>query len=70
LAGGETLTTPVYAGVPGALPRDFKYIYDASLRGWPVRAIDAQHPIRGAFLDPRGSTTTASPATTLESTSM
>ena len=51
---GETLSTPVYGGVPGALPPGFDYVYNASLPGWPVSAINARHPIRGSFLDPRG----------------
>ena len=27
--------------------------YNDAFRGWPVRPLDRQHPIRGAFLDPR-----------------
>jgi hypothetical protein len=45
---------PVYAGVPGALPRGFHYRYRALSRGWPVQPRGVQHPIRGAFIDPRG----------------
>lgn len=45
---------PVYAGVPGAMPRGFVYRYNALSRGWPVRPRTVQHPIRGAFIDPRG----------------
>jgi hypothetical protein len=49
-----TPTTPVYGGVPGALPPHFAYVYDSTYRGWPVAPTHAQHPVRGAFLDPRG----------------
>ena len=49
-----TPTTPVYGGVPGALPPHFAYVYDSSYRGWPVAPTHVQHPVRGAFLDPRG----------------
>jgi len=45
---------PVYAGIPGALPSAFPYAYNALSRGWPVRPRSIQHPIRGAFIDPRG----------------
>jgi hypothetical protein len=44
----------VYAGIPGALPAGFNYRYNALSRGWPVRPRAVQHPIRGAFIDPRG----------------
>ena len=47
-------TSPVYGGVPGALPPHFAYVYDSSYRGWPVAPVHVQHPVRGAFLDPRG----------------
>jgi hypothetical protein len=49
-----TPTGPVYGGVPGALPPHFAYVYDSSYRGWPVAPTQVQHPVRGAFLDPRG----------------
>jgi hypothetical protein len=49
-----TPTTPVYGGVPGALPARFRYVYDSAWRGWPVSPLHAQHPVRGSFLDPRG----------------
>ena len=49
-----TPTGPVYGGVPGALPPHFAYAYDSSYRGWPVAPTHVQHPVRGAFLDPRG----------------
>jgi hypothetical protein len=49
-----TPTGPVYGGVPGALPPHFAYAYDSSFRGWPVAPTHVQHPVRGAFLDPRG----------------
>src|SRR5882762_3791504 len=39
--------------VPGALP-PAHYHYADAFRGWPVRPLHAQHPIRGSFLDPRG----------------
>jgi hypothetical protein len=45
---------PVYGGIPGALPPTFPYAYNALSRGWPVRPRSVQHPIRGAFIDPRG----------------
>ena len=53
-AFAPTPTGPVYGGVPGALPQHFVYVYDSSYRGWPVRPTHVQHPVRGAFLDPRG----------------
>jgi hypothetical protein len=49
-----TPTTPVYGGIPGALPPHFHYVYDSAARGWPIAPTHAQHPVRGAFLDPRG----------------
>ena len=49
-----TPTTPVYNGVPGALPPHFAYVYDSTYRGWPIAPTHVQHPVRGAFLDPRG----------------
>ena len=49
-----TPTTPIYGGVPGALPPHFTYVYDSGYRGWPVAPTHVQHPVRGAFLDPRG----------------
>lgn len=49
-----TPTTPIYGGVPGALPPHFAYVCDSGYRGWPVAPTHAQHPVRGAFLDPRG----------------
>ena len=45
---------PVFGGVAGALPPGFHYRYNDTYRGWPVRPLHAQHPIRGSFLDPRG----------------
>jgi hypothetical protein len=45
---------PIYAGVPGALPPTFTYRYNGLSPGWPVRPRSVQHPIRGAFIDPRG----------------
>jgi hypothetical protein len=45
---------PVYAGIPGALPSGFHYVYDRLSPGWPVAPRTQQHPIRGAFIDPRG----------------
>ena len=38
--------------VPGSLEAH-AYVYADSWRGWPVAPVDAQHPIRGSFLDPR-----------------
>ena len=38
-------------GIPGKL--DVEQIYNDAWRGWPVRPIRRQHPIRGSFLDPR-----------------
>ncbi len=49
-----TPNSPVYGGVPGALPPNFHYAYGDSYAGWPVAPVHAQHPIRGSFLDPRG----------------
>ena len=37
--------------IPGKL--DVAQIYNDSWRGWPVRPLRRQHPIRGSFLDPR-----------------
>ena len=51
----RTPTSPVFAGVPGALPPGFRYRYNDSFTGWPVRPVSVQHPVRGSFLDPRGS---------------
>ena len=45
---------PVYGGIPGALPRGLVYHYDILSRGWPVLPRTSQHPIRGSFIDPRG----------------
>lgn len=45
---------PVFDGIPGALPRGFVYRYTRLSAGWPVSPRDAQHPIRGSFIDPRG----------------
>ena len=45
---------PVYGGLPGALPATFHYVYGGRLRGWPVGPRSVQHPVRGSFLDPRG----------------
>ena len=47
-------TGPVYRGIPGALPPAFPYAYNALSPGWPVSPRSVQHPIRGAFIDPRG----------------
>ncbi|HEY5386582.1 MAG TPA: hypothetical protein VIL79_01635 [Thermoleophilia bacterium] len=47
-------TGPVYRGIPGALPPAFSYAYNALSPGWPVSPRSVQHPIRGAFIDPRG----------------
>jgi hypothetical protein len=49
-----TPTSPVYGGIPGALPPGFRYVYNDSYQGWPVNPQHAQHPVRGSFLDPRG----------------
>lgn len=45
---------PVFGGIPGALPPNFRFAYNGLSRGWPVRPRSVQHPIRGAFIDPRG----------------
>ena len=45
---------PVFDGIPGALPHGFVYHYGRLSRGWPVLPRNAQHPIRGSFIDPRG----------------
>jgi hypothetical protein len=49
-----TPTGPVSAGIPGALPAGFHYRYRGLSPGWPVQPRGVQHPIRGAFIDPRG----------------
>jgi hypothetical protein len=53
-AFAPTPTSPVYGGIPGALPPGFRYFYNGSYQGWPVNPQHAQHPVRGSFLDPRG----------------
>ena len=40
--------------IPGGLPRHFRFQYADRFHGWPVAPVHTQHPIRGAFLDPRG----------------
>jgi hypothetical protein len=45
---------PVYRAIPGALPPQFHYVYRTLSPGWPVAPRLVQHPIRGAFIDPRG----------------
>jgi hypothetical protein len=37
--------------IPGKL--DLVQVYNDTWRGWPVRPLHEQHPIRGSFLDPR-----------------
>lgn len=54
IAFAPTPTGPVYAGIPGALPSHFAYVYGDAYRGWPVNPTHSQHPVRGSFLDPRG----------------
>lgn len=49
-----TPSGPVFDGVPGALPHGFVYRYNQLSRGWPVLPRNVQHPIRGSFIDPRG----------------
>ena len=49
-----TPTSPVYGGIPGALPPNFHYVYNDGYQGWPVNPRQAEHPVRGSFLDPRG----------------
>lgn len=51
----RTPNGPVYGGTPGALPPSFSYRYNDAFVGWPVLPTGAQHPVRGSFLDPRGS---------------
>ena len=53
-AFAPTPTGPVYAGIPGALPLRFRYVYGDAYRGWPINPKHSQHPVRGSFLDPRG----------------
>jgi hypothetical protein len=53
-AFAPTPTSPVYGGIPGALPPGFRYAYNDRYQGWPVNPRHAQHPVRGSFLDPRG----------------
>ena len=54
LAFAPTPNSPVYHGIPGALPAGFHYVYADTYAGWPVAPVHAQHPVRGSFLDPRG----------------
>ena len=54
VAFAPTPTSPVYGGVPGALPPNFKYVYNDNYVGWPINPRHAEHPVRGSFLDPRG----------------
>ncbi len=49
-----TPTSPVYGGIPGALPPNFRYAYNDNYHGWPVAPTQGEHPVRGSFLDPRG----------------
>jgi hypothetical protein len=49
-----TPTSPIYGGVPGALPPGFRYVYNDTYTGWPIAPVHSQHPVRGSFLDPRG----------------
>jgi len=49
-----TPTSPVYGGIPGALPPNFHYVYNDGYRGWPINPTKVEHPVRGSFLDPRG----------------
>ncbi len=49
-----TPNTPVYNGIPGALPPNFHYVYNDNYHGWPINPKHDQHPVRGSFLDPRG----------------
>ena len=37
--------------IPGKL--DLVQVYNDTWKGWPVRPVHEQHPIRGSFLDPR-----------------
>lgn len=48
------VAAPAAAAPPGALPAGFAYSYGDAYRGWPVAPVNVQHPVRGAFLDPRG----------------
>ncbi len=49
-----TPTSPVYGGIPGALPPNFHYVYNDGYQGWPIGPTHVEHPVRGSFLDPRG----------------
>ena len=53
VAFAPTPTSPVYGGIPGALPPSFRYVYNDSYRAGR-QPQHAQHPVRGSFLDPRG----------------
>jgi hypothetical protein len=53
-SSAPTPISPVYGGIPGALPPGFAYVYNDVFRGWPVRPLSIEHPVRGSFLDPRG----------------
>jgi hypothetical protein len=39
--------------VPGALPHDYRFVYNDTYRGWPLWPRHEQHPLRGSFLEPR-----------------
>src|SRR5450756_1565518 len=54
VAFAPTPTSPVYGGIPGALPPNFHYVYKDSYHGWPINPKHSEHPVRGSFLDPRG----------------
>src|SRR5581483_4344676 len=49
-----TPVAPVFDGISGALPPSFVYRYNRLSPGWPVLPRYVQHPVRGAFIDPRG----------------
>ena len=53
-AFAPTPNGPIYAGIPGALPPQFHYVYSNAYLGWPISPKHSQHPVRGSFLDPRG----------------
>ena len=53
-AFAPTPNGPIYAGIPGALPPQFHYVYGDAYHGWPINPKHSQHPVRGSFLDPRG----------------
>lgn len=47
------LATQGWSNVPGAMPGYFRYQYNDSYRGWPVKPLHSPAVVRGSFLAPR-----------------